>query len=147
MPLDDFALLTLRLSEAGEGRDEVLAEAGLTEEAWETQEAHWAAALDAAETTHGDADGVPPLLATYAEAFARAQSKLHTRAPLTFERYAELTRALQGGEAIAETLERAGLPLSAYLESHRHWTQAMTTDRELALRFAQLLARGVTTAR
>lgn len=147
MPLDDFASLTLRLSEAGESRDEVLAAAGLTEQTWEAHEAHWAAALDAAEAAHGDADGVPPLLATYAEAFTRAQAKLHTRAPLTFERYAELTRALQSGEAIAETLERAGLPLSAYLESHRHWTQTMTTDGELALRFAQLLARDVTEAR
>jgi len=147
MPLDDFARLTLRLSEAGEGRDEVLGEVGLTEEAWEAHEAHWADALEAAEAAHGDADGVPPMLVTYADAFARAQACLHSRAPLTFERYVEITRALQRGEAVTEALERVGLPLSAYLESHRHWTKTMTTDQDLALRFARLLARDVTPPR
>jgi len=141
LSLDDFARLSIRLSEAGEARSEVLAEADLSEEDFEALEGHWADALDEAERAHGDGEGVPPLVEAYAAAFARAQSTLQTRAPMSFERYVAVTRELQRGADVTNVLEREGLPLSAFLESHRHWTRTMTEDLGLAQRFAALLAQ------
>jgi hypothetical protein len=118
----------------GEGVNGVLAAHALDEDAFQALEDRWLARLSEAEDAHGDRDGVPPLVLAHAEAFARAQRQ-QAGELLPFERYLEITRALQRGRDVATVLERFSLDLATYLNSHQHWTAALATDAALAEAF------------
>lgn len=135
-----FAALAARVAAAGSSRDEVLAAHGMTEERWEALERRWQERLDQATDAQGDADGAPPLVVAYAEAFSRAQRS--GGAPvLPFDAYLDVARALQQERDAAGALQRRGVSLGAYLSAHEHWTKAMLEDAELASRFERALVR------
>lgn len=111
---------------------------GLDEASWETIEEAWQGRFDAADATHGEAEGIPPLLAAYAEAFARAQA---TRggAGMPFESFVEVARAFARGDDAQGLLRRFGATLEEYLSAQRCWTARMLEDPELAGRFEKAM--------
>jgi hypothetical protein len=126
-----YARLSAQLAAAGSERDALLASHGLDEDGWDAIEQVWLERFSQAEDVHGQGDGVPQLLAAYAEAFTAAQTEL-AGVVLTFERYVEITRAMSRGRDMAQLLDRFGIDLATYLHSHRHWTVKMASDRDLA---------------
>lgn len=140
LDLESYAELAALLSGAGQERARVLAGRGLDEDGWNAIEDAWQERLSTSELEHGDADGPPPLVARFAELFARAQ-QAHAEGEevLDLERYAAITRALSSGHDAARVLERHQVSLVLYLRSHRHWAQRFAEDDELALRFRDAL--------
>jgi len=136
--LDAYASLAVELSDPDEDRDALLAGHGLDEDGWQVLEEHWTAKLEADERAFGDADGVPPLLAAYGEAFSRAQAR-RAGDIIPFERYAQITRELARGREVPAVLKRHSVSLSTYLHSHHHWTIKLANDGELARRLSKLL--------
>jgi hypothetical protein len=137
LDLESYARLAAALVAPGVDRDAVLASHGLDEDSWEAIEQDWLERLSEADDAAGDGE-VPPLVAAYAEAFARAQAE-QAGEVLTFERYLEITRALSRGRDMAQLLDRFGIDLPTYLHSHRIWTVRMASDRELAERLRRAM--------
>jgi hypothetical protein len=129
-----YARLSATLAQPDVNREALLAEHGLDEDGWQAIEDAWMERLARAENAHGDRDGVPPLVLAHANAFATAQRELAGDL-LAFERYVEITRALQRGRDIAAVLERFSIDLATYLNSHQHWTLKLATDPGLAEAF------------
>lgn len=134
----EYARLAAALAQAGDRREAVLAEHGLDEESYDALEDTWLARLARAEEEHGDQPGVPALVAAHAEAFANALRR-EGNAVLSFERYAEVTRAVARGADVANVLERFCISLAAYLQAHQHWTLRLSSDAELAERWQRLM--------
>ena len=129
-----YAKLAAALSRPDADREALLAEHGLDEESWQLVEDVWSERFTRAEEAHDDQDGVPPLVLAHANAFAAAQRE-QAGALLAFDRYVEVTRALQRGHDIATVLERFAIDLATYLASHQHWTVKLATDPALAQAF------------
>jgi hypothetical protein len=130
-----YAALSTRLAHPEADRGAILAQNGLDEAAWETVDQLWQTRLSEAIDAYGEEEGVPPLVAAFSAAFARAQA---TGAPevLPFPRFVEATRALMRGEADPNaTLKRFGVSLAEYLRAQQHWTRAMAEDPQLLERF------------
>lgn len=133
-----YAALGAALADTSADREAVLATHGLDEAGWEAIEEAWQHRFDAADEAHGEAEGIPPLLAAYAEAFARAQA---TRggAVMPFERFVEVARAFARGDDAQGLLRRFGTTLEEYLGAQRDWTARMLEDSELAGRFEKAM--------
>ena len=129
-----YARLACALSHPEADREALLAEHGLDEEGFQRVEEAWSDRLTAAEEAHGDRDGIPPLVLAHAKAFAAAQRE-QAGALLSFERYVEITRALQRGRDIATVLDRFSTDLATYLTSHHHFTLELARDPDLAAAF------------
>jgi len=127
-----YATLAARLAQAGEDREAVLAAHGLDEESWEAIDDAWQERL--AEDEDEDQNGVPVLVAAYAEAFAAAQ-RGGAKEELPFERYVEVASAMKRGGDLANVLGRFRISLPDFLRAHQHWTAQMLEDEELARRF------------
>lgn len=131
-----YAALAAALADPGCQRAEVLAAHGLDEAAWAGLDEAWQARLSAA--MEEESDGVPPLVAAYAEAFAAAQRAAAGQG-MTLERFAEATREIQRNGDPTGTLARLGIPLAAYLQANAYWTRRVVEDRALAERFRRAL--------
>ena len=129
-----YAALVAALATADRPRAAVLAAQGLDEAGWEAlddlHQARLSRALD------DDGDGVPPLVAAYAEAFAAARAR-STRAAtlLSIERFGDATREIQRTGDPTAALARLGITLDDFLRANEHWTARMVTDAELLQRF------------
>jgi hypothetical protein len=130
-----YAALAAALSDPTRTREEVLAEHGLDEDAWTQLDERWQERLSSAMDE--DVDGVPALVAAYAEAFTRARHGAAGR--LSLQRFAEATREIQRRGDPATALARLGIPLAAYLESSAHWTRRIAEAPELAEQFRRWL--------
>jgi hypothetical protein len=119
-------------------RAALLAAHGLDEEAWEAIDDAWQARLSEAGAEGDLAQGVPPLIAAYAEAFARAQ-RARAQHEVSFERFVEAARAMARGTDMATVLERLGLTLEDLLRAQQRWTAAMLADDALAERFRRAM--------
>lgn len=131
-----YAVVMAALSDPGRTREEVLAEHGLDEQAWTALDERWQERLSSAMDE--DTDGVPPVVAAYAEAFARARHD-GTSGRLSLQRFAEATREIQRRGDPAAALARLGILLAVYLESNAHWTRQMVEDPQLAEQFRRWL--------
>jgi hypothetical protein len=132
--LDAYVTLAAELADRRVDRDAALAAAGLTDDDWEAIDDAWQARLSAAEAEAEGSDGIPPLVAAHAEAFARAQ-RARAGGVLPFERFATAARELRRGGDLSSTLRRLDLTLATYLAAQAHWTARMLEDEELARRF------------
>ncbi len=131
--LDDdvvlYAELAAELSGAPRPRDVVLADHGLDEDAWAEIDSRWQDRLSVALASA--AEGIPPLVAAHAEAFARAQHSLGG-VPMPLARFAEATAIVQRGGDVGAGLARLGVDLAAYLTASRHYTTLAAHDRAVA---------------
>ncbi|EYF00235.1 hypothetical protein [Chondromyces apiculatus] len=134
--LEAYVTVAAELSDPRVDRTVALTARGLDEDAWEEIDDAWQARLSEAEAEAEDAaaDGVPPLVAAHAEAFARAQrARVHDVLP--FERFVTAASALRRGGDLRSTLRRLDLTLDAYLTAQAHWTARMLEDDALFARF------------
>ena len=134
--IEVYAALSAALADPAADRAALLAAHGLDEDTWDALDDAWQARLSAAE--EGEGEGVPPLVAAHAEAFARAQ-RARAGAPLSFERFVEIARAMQRGSELATLLGRLGVSLDDFLTAQRTWTEAMIGDEGLAERFRRAM--------
>lgn len=134
--VEAFATLAAQLADPGADRAAILAAHALDEEQWEALDDAWQARLS--EADEGEDEGVPPLMAAYAEAFARAQ-RARARSELPFDRFLEAARAMKRGTDMTTVLKRLGMTLSEYLNAQQRWTAAMLEDEDLAARFQQAM--------
>lgn len=133
-----YAALVVALAEGGRPRDAILAGRGLDEATWSAIDGRWQARLSRAMET--EADGVPPLLAAYAEAFARARAASSAGARLlTVEELAEVTREIQKRGDPTSALARMGVTLTDFLRANEHWTRRMIADPEILERYRRVL--------
>jgi hypothetical protein len=135
-----YARLAARLATAGDERDTMLAERGLDDDAWDVLEDAWSERMERADLDYGDADGVPPLVADYANAFSQAQMEALAGADLmSLKQYADITKSLQRGRDMPQVFVRHGTSLEAYLLAHSHWSIKLATDPDVSHAFEQLL--------
>lgn len=127
-----YARLSMFLSKTHhpEERARILAEHGLDEAGWGTIDDIWQARLSEAEPANEDA--IPPLVATYAQAFAQAQQETISPAVLSLEVYLDITKALGQGKPPDQTFTRFSTTLGEYLQAHRHWTILALQHHEIA---------------
>ena len=131
--LDAYARLTVALARAGGMRDAVLAAHGLDETRWQDIDGLWQARLSDALDEGTDEAPVPPFLEQFSHAMQRAQSD--DSQVMTLEQFAEATRAVRRGQAVAQALERLGLTPDEYLHANHYWMQRMAQDEDLAETF------------
>src|SRR5262249_55900028 len=83
-----------------------------------------------------DSDGVPAIIARYAEAFERARRALRQdREILSIERFGDATREIRRlGDPMA-ALGALGISLADFLRANEHWTRRMLEDPALLQRF------------
>jgi hypothetical protein len=135
--LDAYVALVVALAEAGAEREARLRSAGLDDATWEAIDAEWQARLSAAMSA--EHEGVPPLIAAYAQAFALAQAA-RGGPPLAFERFLEATRAMRSSADVMQALQRLGLTFEQFLVAQRYWLSIMASDAGLSARFVEALA-------
>ena len=131
--LDAYARLAVALARAGTKRDAVLAAHGLDEARWQDIDGLWQARLSDAMDASTDEVPVAPFLEQFSHAMQRAQSD--DSQVMTLERFAEATRAVRRGEAVAQTFERLGLTPDEYLHANHYWMQRMAQDEDIAEAF------------
>ncbi|MGK4005425.1 hypothetical protein WMF31_22545 [Sorangium sp. So ce1036] len=136
--VEAFATLAAQLADPSADRAALLAEHGLDEERWEALDDAWQARFSEADGDDGDDVGVPPLVAAFAETFARVQ-RARARSALSFERFLEAARAMKRGTDMATVLGRLDLTLEDYLSAQQRWTAAMLEDEELMARFQRAM--------
>lgn len=140
----DYAALAAELSAGGEPT-EILQRWGLSEEDYEAVEATYQQALsDAMDAT---AEGVPPLVAEYAAAFAAARAK-RAASPgdgsyqgLDLETFARATKAIERLGDVDRALRELGIDLRDYLAASQHWAPRIVADPALAERFLRVEGR------
>lgn len=133
-----YATLSARLADPGADRAALLAEHGLDEASWEALDDAWQARIEEADEDDGEEVGVPPLVAAFAETFARVQ-RSRAKSELSFERFLEAARAMKRGTDMATVLSRLDLTLEDYLSAQQRWTAAMLEDDELMARFQRAM--------
>lgn len=137
-----YATLTVRLAQPDADRPAILTEHGLDEDTWDALDDAWQARLSAAVDEMGDAETVPLLVKEHADAFAAAQAeRVSPGAPLTFERFVEITHELQRGQDVQHVLKRNQTTLHDYLRAEQHWLRVMMDDATLQARFHRAMAR------
>jgi hypothetical protein len=138
-----YARLMAELASAGAARRAgVLEEHGLDEAGWSEIDRTWQAALSEALDPPGgvEAEGhVPAILSAYATAYEARQREL--AAPVSLERFAEVTRLFGANGDIQAALARTQMKMSDFAAASAHWSRAMIEDPEIEARFAALLAR------
>lgn len=132
--IEDYAELCAELADPACDRGALLAAHGLDEASFAEIDRACQDALSRA--MEGDDDGVPKLLAAYAEAFARARARLAKDAGLiTIERFGDATREISRRGDPMPTLSRLGISLPDFLRANEHWTRRMLEDPALLARF------------
>ena len=135
LDLRTYAAVSVALAGAPGNRDEVLSSHGLDEDAWDAIDDTWQARISSAiEEQTGDA--VPPLVLQYETALREARAG--TEAPLSLERFAELTSKIQRGGDLAAVLAQTGVPFAAYLRASAYWTPRLASDPALAEQFTRM---------
>jgi hypothetical protein len=130
----EYAELAATLADPACDREAVLAARGLDEDGWTALDRDFQDRLGRAMDAEGD--GVPPLVAAYAEAFARARAAQNRDRPvISLERFADATREIQVRGEPLPALAQHGLTLEEYLRANEHWTQRMLADPALVARF------------
>ena len=129
-----YAALVATLAAGTQPRAAILLERGLDEAGWEALDRFHQDQLSRA--MNEEHDGVPPLIAAYAEAFAEARARGAIRqGVLSIERFADATRAIQLSGDPTAALGRLGIAFDDFLRANEHWTQRMMTDPDLLRRF------------
>jgi hypothetical protein len=137
--VEAYATLAARLADPSADRAALLAEHGLDEAGWEALDDAWQARLEEADEDDGEEEvGVPPLVAAFAETFARVQ-RARAKSELSFERFVEAARAMKRGPDVATVLSRLEMTLEDYLSAQQRWTAAMLEDEELMARFQRAM--------
>jgi hypothetical protein len=130
----EYAALAAALAEPTADRERVLASHGLDEQGWAALDEHFQDRLGRAMSD--DADGLPPLVAAYADAFARARAALaQDRGVISIERFADATREIRRRGDPLPALAHAGVTLDEFLRANEHWTRRMLEDPALLARF------------
>jgi hypothetical protein len=132
LSLEAYAELRARLARDETGRDALLAEHGLDEDAWDALDDAWQAELS--RSLEAESDDLPAEVIAYADAFARAQRDAPGRL-LSIELFAACTRALRGARDPKRALEKQGVTLGEYLKANQHWSPQLAKDAALAARF------------
>jgi hypothetical protein len=129
-----YATLAATLAAGDRPREQILAAHGLDEAGWEALDRFHQEQLSRA--LDDDRDGVPPLVAAYAESFAAARAR-STRAAtlLSIERFGDATREIRRTGDPTAALARLGISLDDFLRANEHWTARMMTDADLLRRF------------
>jgi hypothetical protein len=129
-----YAALVATLAAGNQPRAAILLERGLDEAGWEALDRFHQDELSRAMSE--EHDGVPPIVAAYAEAFAEARARFaSTERVLSIERFADATRAIQISGDPTAALGRLGIALEDFLRANEHWTQRMMADPDLLRRF------------
>lgn len=137
-----YATLSARLAEPDADRAALLAEHDLDEDGWDELDDAWQARLSEAEDAMGDEQSVPLLVKEHAEAFAQAQAaRVSPGAPLSIERFIEITLDIQRGQDIQHVLKRQATTLHDYLRAQQHWLKKMMEDAQLAAKFERAMGR------
>ena len=133
LDLDAYTVVVAALSVSLCREDTLLAH-GLDEATWAAVDDAWQAKLSSAlDEEH---EGVPPLVAAYAEAFDRARASLPQAAPvLSLEQFIEATRAIERLGDPQAALEGLAIPLASFLRASELWTRRMLQDPTLADQF------------
>jgi len=132
--IEEYAEISAALAEPDVDREAVLAARGLDEAAFAEIDRACQDALSRA--MEADDDGVPPLLAAYAEAFGRARARLAADAGvISIERFGDATREISRRGDPVPTLGRLGISLADFLRANEHWTRRMLEDPALLARF------------
>jgi len=135
--IEAYAELAAALANPTVDRAALLAEHGLDESRWDALDDAWQARMSAEDDE--TAEGMPRLLAAYAQAFTRAQ-RAHTSDPLLpFDRFLEVVRALRYGGDAAATLKKLGTTFESLLASQRHWMAKMQEDDALMEQFRRAM--------
>jgi hypothetical protein len=118
----------------------VLAERGLGEAEWAAIDERWQAELSGAlEEEH---EGVPPLVAAYAEAFERARAaRRRVKDILPLERFADATREIQLREIRSPRSRTWASRSATTLAANEHWTPRILAEPALATIFRGRLVR------
>ncbi len=124
LSLEAHAGLMAELAAAGEARAQVLAKHGLDEDQWEAIDGVFQAQLSEALAQEGD--GLHPLVAAHAAAYEAARRAL--AAPISLERFAEVTRLFSATGDIRAALARVGVTMSEYVAASSHWSRRMAED-------------------
>lgn len=138
LDLKAYATVMAELAAAGDARAETLSRHGLDEGAWGVIDARWQARLS--EALEEEGDGVPALVASYAEAYEAAQRALAP--PISLEQFALVTRLLQATGDIRAALAKADVTMAAYVQGAEHWSRRIAESPELERRFQAALRGG-----
>jgi hypothetical protein len=134
----EYAELCAVLADPTADRAVALAQRGLDEEGWAALDRLFQDRLSRA--MDAESDGVPPLVAAYAEAFARARADLQKdRGVISIERFADATRVIQRRGDPLPALARVGVSLEDFLRANEHWTRRMLEDPALLARYRSRL--------
>jgi hypothetical protein len=137
-----YAVLSVELAQPDADREAILAAHGLDEDAWDAMDDGWQARLSDAVESAGEEDKLPLLVQEHAEAFARAQAeRVSPGAPLSFERFIEITHDIQRGQDAQHVMKRNGTTLHDYLRAEQHWLKRMMDDGALQERFHKAMGR------
>jgi hypothetical protein len=134
LSVEAYARLQVALADPQADAAAVLAMYGLDEERWAALDGEWQARIAAADSD----EGVPPLVAAYAEAFVKAQ-RARAEEPIAFERYVELTRRVQRASDVPALLRELHVTFDQYLAAHAHFATRMASDPDLADRFTRAI--------
>jgi hypothetical protein len=137
LSVEAYARIQVALSDPEADASLVLASHGLDEELWNALDREWQARISAAPEQEDG--GIPLLVAAYAEAFAKAQ-RARAASPLPFERYVEVTRALQKSRDVPALLKKLDVSFQSYMAAHAHFAREMIFDSDLSERFTRALS-------
>lgn len=133
-----YATLAANLSDPACDRVAELRAHGLDEDVWADVDRTWQSRLSRA--MEEDADGVPPLIAAYAEAFERARAAQRgAGVVISIERFADAIRELQRRGDPLTALAQLGLTLEELIRANEHWTRRMLDDASLLERYRSRL--------
>lgn len=132
--VERYAQIAAALANADD-RARVLSDNGLTEEQWEEIDGAWQAQLSEAVDAFDD-DGVPELVSRFSDAYARAGE---AAAVLPFEKFLEVTRALQRSQDVLRTLQSHQVTFAMFTRANQHWAVKISTDVTLAERLRKAL--------
>jgi hypothetical protein len=133
--VETYARIMAELASAERSRAQVLTSHGLDEARWRRIDARWQEELSRALDDVGE--GVPALVSMYASAYAQAQRSLG--APISIERFAEVTRLVQASGDLQAALARVGITMADYARASEHWSPRLAEDPELERRFERAL--------
>lgn len=129
----EYARVAAELADPASDRARVLAAHALDEDAFAALDRRFQDALSRAMDE--EVEGIPPLVAAYAEAFARACAALAGDEVISIERFAEATREMQRlGDPVA-ALAKVGITLADYLRANERWTRRMVAEPALFARY------------
>ncbi|MBL8719271.1 MAG: hypothetical protein JNL79_25015 [Myxococcales bacterium] len=125
-----------------EDRSAVLSAHGLDEDGWAAIDAAFDAQISAAihEDT-GEDELAPPLLERLGKAQAAAQARNATAAPLSFEAFVQVTRAIVASGDPVRIFEETRITPMTFAQANMHWAKVMSTNPALAERFAAEIAK------